>query len=250
MAQIPIGVQLYSVREDAKNDLPGVLEAIGKMGYDGVEFAGYYGHEAAQIKQWLDDNGLKCCGTHTGIQTLLGDELQKTIDFNKTLDNPYLIVPGLGREYTESREAWLKTAQIFNEISAKVREQDCWVGYHNHHTEFTPLDGEMPWDTFFGNTNKDVVMQLDSGNALHGGADIVPFLERYPGRALTVHLKEYDANNDKALIGEGQIRWNEIFDLCERSGNTQWYIVEQESYALSPMECIDKCLQKLREMGK
>ena len=250
MTQIPIGVQLYSVREDAKNDLPGVLEAIGKMGYDGVEFAGFYGHEAAQIKQWLDDNNLKCCGSHTGIQTLQGDELQKTIDFNKTLGNPYLIVPGLGREYTESRDAWLKTAQLFNEISEKVRAQDCWIGYHNHHTEFTPLDGELPWDTFFGNTVKDVVMQLDSGNALQGGADIVPFLERYPGRALTVHLKEYDADNDKALIGEGKVRWNEIFDLCERSGNTQWYIVEQESYAFPPMECIDKCLQKLREMGK
>lgn len=250
MTKIPLGVQLYSVREDAKNDLPGVLEAIGKMGYDGVEFAGYYGHDAKQIKQWLDDNNLKCCGTHTGLQTLQGDELQKTIDFNKTLDNPYLIVPGLGREYTQSREAWLKTAQIFNEISENVRKQDCWVGYHNHHTEFTELDGELPWDTFFGNTVKDVVMQLDSGNALQGGADIVPFLERYPGRALTVHLKEYDADNDKALIGEGKVRWNEIFDLCERSGNTQWYIVEQESYAFPPMECIDKCLQKLREMGK
>ncbi len=250
MTKIPLGVQLYSVREDAKNDLPGVLEAIGKMGYDGVEFAGYYGHEAPQIKQWLDDNNLKCCGTHTGLQTLQGDELQKTIDFNKTLGNPYLIVPGLGREYTQSREAWLQTAQIFNEISENVRKQDCWVGYHNHHTEFTELDGELPWDTFFGNTVKDVVMQLDSGNALQGGADIVPFLERYPGRALTVHLKEYDADNDKALIGEGKVRWNEIFDLCERSGNTQWYIVEQESYAFPPMECIDKCLQKLRELGK
>lgn len=250
MAQIPIGVQLYSVRQDAQNDLPGVLEAIGKMGYAGVEFAGYYGNSAEQIKQWLDDNGLKCCGTHTGLPTLLGDELQKTIDFNKTLGNPYLIVPGLPGERTSSREAWLETAKIFNEVSAKVREQDAWVGYHNHHTEFTPLDGEMPWDTFFGNTDKNVVMQLDSGNALHGGADIVPFLERYPGRALTVHLKEYAEGNAKALIGEGDVRWNEIFDLCERSGNTQWYIVEQESYAFPPLECIDKCLQNLRTMGK
>lgn len=65
------------------------------------------------------------------------------------------------------------------------------TGYHNHFTEFAPLDGEMPWDTFFGNTKKEVVMQLDTGNAMHGGADPVPFLKRYPGRALTVHLKEY-----------------------------------------------------------
>lgn len=250
MAQLPIGVQLYSVRQDAQNDLPGVLEAIGKMGYDGVEFAGYYGYSAEELKKLLDDNGLQCCGTHTGLPTLLGDELQKTIDFNKTLGNPYLIVPGLPGERTNSRAAWLETAKIFNEISAKVREQGSYVGYHNHHTEFTPLDGEMPWDTFFGNTDQDVVMQLDSGNALIGGADIVPFLERYPGRALTVHLKEHAAGNDKALIGEGDVRWNQIFDLCENTGGTRWYIVEQESYAFSPMECIDKCLQKLRAMGK
>jgi sugar phosphate isomerase/epimerase len=250
MSKIPIGVQLYSVREDAAKDLPGVLEAIGKMGYDGVEFAGYYGHSAEQIKKWLDDNGLKCCGTHTGLQTLLGDEFQKTVDFNKTLENPFLIVPGLPGERTNSRAAWLETAKTFNEISQQARAQDMYVGYHNHHTEFQPLDGEMPWDTFFGNTSKDVIMQLDSGNALHGGADIVPYLERYPGRALTVHLKEYDPDNSKALIGEGKVRWQEIFDLCERSGGTQWYIVEQESYAHSPMECIDKCLQKLRAMGK
>ena len=93
-------------------------------------------------------------------------------------------------------------------------------------------------------------MQLDSGNALHGGADVVPFVERYPGRALTVHLKEYDADNDKALIGEGKVRWTELFSLCESIGATEWYIVEQESYAFPPMECVDKCLQILKGMGK
>ena len=71
-----------------------------------------------------------------------------------------------------------------------------------------------------------------------------------PGRALTVHLKEYSATNERALIGEGDVRWPEIFTLCERDGGTEWYIVEQESYAYPPLECVDRCLQKLREMGK
>jgi sugar phosphate isomerase/epimerase len=125
-----------------------------------------------------------------------------------------------------------------------------YTGYHNHHTEFTAIESALPWDLFFGNTVKDVVMQLDSGNALHGGAEITPFLSRYPGRALTVHLKEYSATNDKALIGEGDVEWNTIFHLAETVGATQWYIVEQESYAFPPLECVDLCLKKLREMGK
>ncbi len=250
MANIPIGLQLYSVREDCARDLPAVLSAVAKMGYVGVEFAGYYGYSAEDLRKLLDDNGLKCCGTHTGIDTILGDNLQATIDFNKTLGNIYLIVPGLPGQYTQSRAAWLETAKLFNEASARAGQQGMLVGYHNHHTEFTPLDGELPWDTFFGNTVKEVVMQLDTGNALHGGADVVPFLERYPGRALTVHLKEYSKTNDKALIGEGDVRWDQIFNLCETSGGTRWYIVEQESYAYPPLECVDRCLQKLRAMGK
>jgi sugar phosphate isomerase/epimerase len=78
----------------------------------------------------------------------------------------------------------------------------------------------------------------------------VPLLEHYPGRALTVHLKEHSKSNDKALIGEGDTRWADVFKLCETTGGTQWYIVEQESYAYTPLECAERCLKKLREMGK
>ncbi len=250
MATIPIALQLYSVRTDCAEDLPATLEKVANMGYEGVEFAGYYDYEAEGLRKVLDDNGLICCGAHLRIETLLGDELMKTVEFNQVLGNPYLICPGLPEEYRDSRDAWLKTAGVFNEISARVRPLDMWTGYHNHHIEFTELDGELPWDTFFGNTDQDVLMQLDTGNALHGGADVVPFLARYPGRALTVHLKEYSATDDKALIGEGDVRWDELFDLCETTGATRWYIVEQESYAYPPLECVERCLQRLRDMGK
>ncbi len=137
-----------------------------------------------------------------------------------------------------------------NEISDKVTPLGMKTGYHNHHTEFHDMDGELPWDIFFGNTKPEVVMQFDTGNAMHGGAEAGPFLRRYPHRALTVHLKEYSATDDKALIGEGDVKWDEIFNLCETTGGTQWYIVEQESYAYPPLECAEKCLQNLRNMGK
>jgi sugar phosphate isomerase/epimerase len=250
MADIPIGLQLYSVRQDCAEDLPGVIEAVADMGYDGVEFAGYHGYAADDLRKLLDDNGLACCGTHTQLNTLLGDELEKTVAFNQTLGNPYLIVPGLPEERRNSADAWRQTADLFNEIADRLAPHDMVTGYHNHTVEFSPMDGELPWDIFFGNTKPEVVMQFDTGNALHGGADAPPFLKSYPGRAKTVHLKEYSATNDKALIGEGEVPWDTIFDLCETLGGTQWYIVEQESYAFPPMECVAKCLENLRKMGK
>lgn len=250
MANIPIGLELYSVREDCAKDLPAVLKAVAEMGYAGVEFAGYHDHSAADLRTLLDDSGLACCGTHTGLDTLLGDEMERSVAFNQSLGNRYLIVPGLAEEHRNSREAWKRTAGIFNDIAERLRPHDMLIGYHNHSIEFTELDGELPWDTFFGNTRPEVVMQFDTGNALHGGADAPPFLRQYPGRAKTVHLKEFSATNDTALVGEGDVPWDEIFELCETIGNTEWYIVEQESYAYPPMECVAKCLDNLRKMGK
>ena len=152
--------------------------------------------------------------------------------------------------HDQSRAAWLETTQLMNEAAERAAPAGMKVGYHNHGVEFQPMEGELPWDTFFANTKPEVVMQLDFGNALHGGGNPIPYVERYPGRATTVHLKEYSATNDKALIGEGDVNWQQLFALCESKGGTEWYIVEQESYAYPPLECVDKCLQNLRKMGK
>ena len=248
--RIPIALQLYSVREDAARDLAGVLAALGKMGYEGVEFAGYYGHSAPELRKMLDDNGLKVAGTHIGLETLLGDELGKTVEFNQTLGNKFLIVPGLGEQYRSSKAAWRETAKLFDTVAALLRPRGMRTGYHNHSIEFAPMEGEVPWDIFFGGTGRDVVMQLDTGNALHGGGDPVTLLKRYPGRAGTIHLKEFSRTNDKALVGEGEVPWPEIFRLCEEPGGTEWYIVEQESYAHPPLKCVELCLKNLKAMGK
>jgi sugar phosphate isomerase/epimerase len=227
-----------------------VLDAVAAMGYDGVEFAGYYGRSAAELREMLDARNLRCAGTHTGLHSIVGDELAATAEFNRTIGNRFLIVPGLPAERRSSRAAWLETAQIFTEAAARAAEHGMLVGYHNHAIEFREMDGELPWDTFFANTPKEVVMQVDIGNALHGGGNPVPYIARYPGRAITVHLKEHSATNDKALVGEGDVNWQEVFELCESVGGTEWYIVEQESYAYTPLECVDRCLRNLRAMGK
>ena len=254
MSNIPIGLQLYSVRDDCARDLPGVLKAVAGMGYAGVEFAGYYGYTALlkNYAQMLDDNGLACCGTHTALETVLGDELERTVGLQQDLwATRSSSCPACRASGSGPREAWLETARLFDSASKRAEALGMHVGYHNHSEEFQAVDGgALPWDLFFGHTRREVVMQVDTGNMMHGGAAPAPFLSRYPGRALTVHLKEYSATDPNALVGEGDVPWGEIFRLCESVGGTQWYIVEQETYAHPPLECAARCLHNLRGMGK
>jgi len=248
--KVPIGLQLYSVREQCAKDLDRTVTAVAKMGYKGVEFAGYYGRDAKALRKLLDDLGLKCCGTHIGLDTLTGDNLAQTLEFNHTLGNKFLIVPGLDAKYTKSRAGWQEVAGIFNDLADKVKAHGMRVGYHNHTIEFQALDGELPWDTFFGGTKKAVVMQFDTGNAMHGGGDATVYLRKYPGRAATVHVKPFSKAKPNALMGDDELPWQEIFRLCETSGGTEWYIIEYESDAYEPLVSVEKSLAVMRKWGK
>lgn len=247
---IPVGVQLWSVRKECEKDFPKTIEAVAKMGYEGVEFAGFYKHRAEDLRKMLDDNGLKCCGSHTHIEELSPKNLSATIEFNKILSNKYLIVPWLGGEENNTKDFWLKQAERFNKLAEKLKPHGMQVGYHNHSHEFKPIDGETPWDIFFGNTTKDVIMQIDTGNAMQGGGDPIECIKRHPGRTITIHLKEYSATNPKAIIGEGDTNWKELFAICESIGGTRWYIIEEEKEIYPPLVAIEKSLEnykKLRE---
>ena len=247
--KIPIALQLYSVRKECEKDLPAVLKAIAKMGYQGVEFAGYYGRKADELKKLLDENSLKCCGTHIGLNTLLGDELAKTVEFNKTLGNKFLIVSYMGEDRLGTVEKVNQTAKLMTEIGAKVKPDGMRVGYHAHGGDFKKLDGETIWDRFFSAAGPDVTMQLDIGNCIDGGGDPYAVLAKFPGRSATVHLKEH-GGKPGAPVGDGDVKWSEVFRLCETTGKTEWYIVEQESYAGGPLDSVKQCIDNLRKMGK
>jgi sugar phosphate isomerase/epimerase len=244
---IPVGVQLYSVRREAAKDLPGTLESIAAMGYKGVEFAGYYGWEGKpkELRKLLDDNGLKCCGTHTGLTTITGEALEATAELNSILGNRYLIAPSLPGK---SREDWLKLAEAFNETAEKVKPLDMLVGFHAHGGDFRELGDSTPWEIFFDNTDPEVVMQLDTGNCLAGGGDPVSILKKYPGRSVTIHLKEH-GGPEAAAIGQGVVPWKDVFEFCETAGGTEWYIVEHET-GRDPMASIRSCLDGIRKMGR
>jgi sugar phosphate isomerase/epimerase len=246
--KIPVGLQLYSVRNECKKDLAGTIAAVAKMGYQGVEFAGYYETPAKDLRKLLDDHGLHCCGTHTAFETLSDANLSATIEFNRILGNKFLIVPYLAVEDADARQTWLKYAERFNVLVDKVKPHGMWVGYHSHQGDFKPIDGVMPWDIFFGNTRKEVCMQIDTGNTRDGGGDPVSFLTKYPGRSRTIHLKEYSATNKNAILGEGDIPWQTVFSLCETTGNTKWYIIEEEKEAYPPLTAVELCLKNYRKL--
>lgn len=247
--KIPIGLQLYSLRGDAPKDVPGTLAQLAKMGYEGVEFAGYYGRSAADLRKMLDDNGLKCCGTHTGLETITGDALKRTIEFNATLGNKYLIVPGLPGKNTASEQALVGTAKLLSDQGEKAKEAGMVVGYHAHGGDFRKMGDKTCWDILFSNAGPHVVMQMDVGNCLGGGGDPIAVLKKFPGRSLTIHLKEHGGKRN-AVVGEGAVKWKEVFEVCETIGGTQWYIVEQEGYAGKPIDSVKACIDNLRKMGK
>jgi sugar phosphate isomerase/epimerase len=253
MARIPIALQLYSVREDCAKDLRSTIEAVAKMGYEGVEFAGYYDYSAADLKQLLDDNGLVCAGTHTQINTIQGDQLRRSIEFNQVLGNPFLVVPGVGNEYRGSKANLERFASELSSAAQIAQEYGAFIGYHNHDWEFAPqedIGGQIPMRFLFENTPDNVILQLDTGNALHGGLSAEPLLEEFPGRSKTIHLKEYSSANPNALIGEGDVNWQNVFAKCESVGGTEFYIVEVEVYPEAPLVCAQKSLQAVKAMGK
>lgn len=244
--KIPIGLELYSVRAELPKDFTGVIEKIGKMGYQGVEFAGYYSWDKKpkELRKLLDDNGLKCCGTHTALPTLQGDQLQRTIELHKELGNKFLICPSLS---AKDAAGWTNLAKQFNDISDKAGEQGMLVGYHSHAGDYKKYDGKTAWEIFFDNTKPEVVHQLDVGNTLDGGGDPFAMLKKYPGRTKTTHLKEHGGAKD-AAIGEGEIDWKKLLELYETVGGTEWYIVEYENS--NPLEKIKVCLDNLHKMGR
>jgi sugar phosphate isomerase/epimerase len=245
---IPVGLQLYSVRKDCEKDLAGTIAAVAKMGYKAVEFAGFYKHQAQAIRKMTDDNGLFCCGSHTQFDTLMPENLDKTIEFNKVLGNKYLIVPWLDPKIYNTKDAWLKVAKTFNNLAEKVKPHGMMVGYHSHNMDFTPIEGETPWDIFCANTSKDVIVQLDTGNAMDGGGDPVAYLKKYPGRAVTIHIKEFSRTNKNAMIGEGDVNWKEVLSLCETTGGTEWYIIEEEKDVYPPIVGAEMSLKNFNKL--
>lgn len=257
MTNIPIGMQLYSVRgECGKDRLPATLEALAKIGYQGVEPWGYGGDSvewqgmgAAELRRLLDDNGLTCCGIHLRTEALVGDNLQRTIELNEALGNRFLIVAA-DKQRVSSLEGIRELGGILEAAADTVGSLGMYTGYHAHGFDFNEIEGQgTSWDILFGSTRDDIVMQIDIGNCAGGGGDPIGVLRKFPNRARSVHLKDY-GGGPESVIGEGKADWNEIFRLCETTQNTEWYVVEEGSADGLGFDIPRRSLEALRRMGK
>jgi sugar phosphate isomerase/epimerase len=237
------------VRRELEHDMPGVLAALADIGFVGVEFADYFDHSAEELRAMLDDNGLRCCGTHIYLDDMLGDKLEPTVAFNKTLGNEYLIVRWMNEEQRTTKEVFLQTAALFNEVAENLKPHGMRVGYHNHDYIFETFDGEMLWNILADNTSEDVVLQLDTGNASAvPGVDVIELIKRNPGRTVSMHVKPYSTRDEDAFLGQDDLDWPQIFDLSESVGGVEWYIVEYEREAFPPLEALKANLENMREI--
>jgi sugar phosphate isomerase/epimerase len=246
-----IGVQMYSVRDDCARDFDTALEQVAAMGFEGVEFAGYYGYadRARDLASRLKALGLAAEGTHVRMDALQGDALPRTLDFLQTIGCRFVVVPG-DPAFTDPEKS-KALADTFNRLAETMRPLGMACGFHNHTGEFKK-DGEKTyWDLFAERTSADVVLQQDCGWTLAAGFDPAAYVRKYPGRTKTTHFKAMVRQGEsgrKAILGQDSVDWKSVYDACVSVGGTEWVVVEQEVYPDNrpPMDCTRDSLAGLR----
>ena len=252
-----VAVQLYSIRKYIdKVGLAQALKDVAKIGYKGVEFAGYYGNDAKTLKKMLDDAGLVACGTHVGRGEFSPEKVKATCEFNLAYGNNLIICPGGGNfpGKKENLDDFLKMlVDYYNTAAEAAAKFGCKVGLHNHKGEFERKlsNGQTYWDYFFSNTSENVCMEQDVGWTTAAGCNPCIQYTKYPHRSPTLHAKENGMGSKKfdAILGqpgEGAVgvAWDALFKATDADG-VKWYVVECERHfdSLMPITESFKFLQ-------
>jgi sugar phosphate isomerase/epimerase len=197
--KIPVGLELYSVREEYTRNLAGTVTAVAKMGYEAVEFwAPYYDWTPAQakdVRKLLDDLGIKCHSTHNSGTAVTPEGLKKAIELNQIIGSKYIIQASAPP--ARSIDDWKQLASKLTSFSAQLKPLGMATGYHNHQVEWRPLEGQRPMDVLAANTPKDVVLQFDIGTCVEVGADPIAWINANPGRIKSVHCKDWGAGQGR-----------------------------------------------------
>lgn len=243
---IPIGLELYSVRDELKKDLPATLDAVAKMGYECVEFfAPYYEwstDKAKEVRKQLDNLKIRCYSTHNGLNALKPEGLGKAIELNKILGVKYIVLAHPG-DSVSTLDDWKKVADILNRANDTMKASGLHAGYHNHDVEWKPVDGQKPLELLADKTEKSIMLQLDVGTCLEAGSDPVAWIDTHPGRIRSLHLKDWGPDKGyKVLFGEGVAPWKKIFAAAESTGGVEYYLIEQEGSQYPEIETADRCL--------
>lgn len=247
--RLPIGLEMYSVREAYAGDPLGTLKAISGMGYQAVEF---YGGEdnnlpAEQANEYLDACGLYCCSYQPNWEFVQEDTIERTLRFAQEMNTRWVGVASAPPAMLTNREGVNAVIRHLNRINEIAVASGFRLGYHAHKTDFVTVDGKTAWDRIFEETPDSFTMVLDTGNALAGGAWSVPLLRRYPHRSPWVHIKPYSFKDQGAtMIGEDEFDWPDLLNACVQDGGAQIMIVEYSNNArYQPMEAVKLCAGRL-----
>lgn len=250
---LPVGLELYSVRDELMKDLMGTVRAVAKLGYEVVEFySPYYQWTpdyAREVRKLLDEVNLKCLSTHNGRNALESDGLKKAIELNQILGAKTIVMASPGR--TATKDDWKKVADTLTQAGETLKPLGMRAGYHNHQLEFTEKEGFRPIQFLAANTPENVTLQFDVGTCMEVGFDPIAWINANPGRIRSLHLKDWGAGADrgyKVLFSEGDTPWKRVLDAAERTGGAEYFLIEQEGSRYSSLETAERCLANFRKI--
>lgn len=220
------GIQMYSLRDVTQNDLEGALADVAGMGYDNVEFAGFFGHSAAEVKGWLKKYGLTVSGTHTGWEELTDDRFAGTVAYHKELGNRRIIIPGADLSTKKKLDEFI---EFVNRLQPKLAAEGIVLGYHNHSHEFLPNDDGLYIHAELERRTR-LLFEIDTFWAFNAGQDPVALLERLAARVPVIHVKDGLKNGDGKPLGGGDAPVAAVVAEAKRRGMDM--VVESET--LSP----------------
>jgi sugar phosphate isomerase/epimerase len=251
---VPVGLELYSVRTELMKDLPGTVTAVAKMGYQVVEFYSPYfdwtPEKAKEVRKLLDDLGIQCRSTHNGQPSFTADGLKKAAELNQIIGSKNIILASAGKVVDVA--GWEKVAAQLTSAAEQLRPMGLSTGYHNHQSEWKPLEGKRPMDVLAAGTPKDVVLQFDVGTCVEVGEDPIAWIKANPGRIRSVHCKDWgkgDGRGYAVAFGEGDSPWKAIFAAAESVGGVEYYLIEQEvAGPEGQIAMVKKCLDNWKRL--
>ena len=250
-ASIPVGLELYSVRNELKQNLEATVRAVAQMGYQGVEFyAPYFDwseNQTKQMRKFLDDLGIRCFSTHNDSSFLGPEKIGRARDMNLFLGSKYVVMASAKPK--PGPDGWKVVADSLNVAADELEASGLKAGYHNHQREFTPDGSQRPIEILAKNTKPSVMLQLDVGTCLEAGSDPGAWIRANPGRIRSLHCKDWSPDPAKGyavLFGEGSADWKNIFEAAETAGGVEYYLVEQEGSRFSELETAERCLKSFR----
>ena len=217
------------------------MKSVKELGFSGVEFYGRH-FKSNFYRALLEETGLVCAGWHTGIDALEGEQFEATLELNLSVGNKYICVPWFN---SDTVEGWKTFAERLNAAAERLRPYNIRTGFHCHAHEFAPVEGRLPWHIVAENTTPDVVLQLDTGNTLSGGADILATLKAYPGRNQSIHWKPYSKSAGFAVpVGSDDQDWQALLEWSKAEGRTEWIVLEYEQD--DPLDVLKESMEFIR----